>query len=210
MAGPGCFYFERLLYIIGPHHGDRDLPRIVDHDRYRAEIASRAFDLVARDFSLSMREIAHGLGVSTGTLYHYFASKEALMEAVVRAVVDRDTTELERRVDPAHTPAQRLDALLGYLAMEEERLTAEMLFLLDAHRTHGARAREIAATASRRYVQAMEALLPEGGPETAEILVYALHGLLLQRFLTGERCPLLEQTAGIRALLLSRIKAVGP
>ena len=58
------------------------MPKIVDHEQYRKELLGKCFDLFAQKGygSITMRQIAQGLGVSTGTLYHYFPSKQALFE----------------------------------------------------------------------------------------------------------------------------------
>ncbi|NJL79674.1 MAG: helix-turn-helix transcriptional regulator, partial [Richelia sp. SM2_1_7] len=56
------------------------MPKIVDHEKYRKELLWKSFDLFAQKGygSVTMREIAKELGVSTGTLYHYFPNKESL------------------------------------------------------------------------------------------------------------------------------------
>ena len=54
------------------------MPKVVDHDQQRSDLLAAAFDLFAdRGYSAtSMRALASGLGVSTGTLYHYFSGKD--------------------------------------------------------------------------------------------------------------------------------------
>ena len=53
------------------------MPKIVDRDRYRKELLNKCFDIFAEKgySSVTMREIGSEIGVSTGTLYHYFPSK---------------------------------------------------------------------------------------------------------------------------------------
>jgi AcrR family transcriptional regulator len=68
------------------------MPKIVDHDRYRKELLGKCFDLFAAKGygSITMREIAQGLGVSTGTLYHYFPNKKVLFEQLIEQMAERD------------------------------------------------------------------------------------------------------------------------
>ncbi len=68
------------------------MPKIVDHQLRREEILEKCFNLFAQHgySALTMREIAQNLGVSTGTLYHYFDGKKTLFEAMFRWVSQRD------------------------------------------------------------------------------------------------------------------------
>lgn len=56
------------------------MPKVVDHASYRQELLHRATEVfVTRGYAeVSMRDIAAAIDVSTGTLYHYFPSKEDL------------------------------------------------------------------------------------------------------------------------------------
>ncbi|MEM7759849.1 MAG: helix-turn-helix domain-containing protein, partial [Cyanobacteria bacterium P01_A01_bin.40] len=68
------------------------MPKIVDHHRYRKELLAKCFDLFAqRGYgSLTMRQVAKEIGVSTGTLYHYFASKEELFRQLIEEITEQD------------------------------------------------------------------------------------------------------------------------
>ena len=58
------------------------MPKIVDVEQYRKELLLKSAELFAEKgyANMTTRELAQGLGVSTGTLYHYFPSKAALFE----------------------------------------------------------------------------------------------------------------------------------
>lgn len=62
------------------------MPKIVDHQAYRRELLERAAPLFLHyGFeALTTRRLARQLKVSTGTLYHYFQSKEQLFECLVQ------------------------------------------------------------------------------------------------------------------------------
>ena len=57
------------------------MPKIVDHNRQRNLIADACFELLATEgfAAMSMRRLAKSAGVSTGTLYHYFPDKDAIL-----------------------------------------------------------------------------------------------------------------------------------
>ena len=71
------------------------MPKIVDHDRYRDELAYRSFDILAKEgFKIPTRDLAKRLGVSTGTLYKYFKSKKHLFERMAQVMTRRNVAEI--------------------------------------------------------------------------------------------------------------------
>lgn len=93
------------------------MPKIVDHEQYRRELLSRCFDLFAEKGygSLTMRQIAQGLGVSTGTLYHYFPSKEVLFEQLLEELTEQDIHTITSALKGADTLSDRLAAAFAFL-----------------------------------------------------------------------------------------------
>ena len=75
---------------------------------------------------MSIQDVLDELGASRGALYHYFDSKEALLEAVVERMVDVVTTTLEPVVDDPDMPAleklQRLFTGISDWKIEREEL----------------------------------------------------------------------------------------
>jgi len=70
-------------------------------------VATRLFATHGYD-GTSIEAVLSAAGVSRGALYHHFAGKEALFEAVVQAVSDRITVELTETISDRTDP---LDAL---------------------------------------------------------------------------------------------------
>ena len=68
------------------------MPKVVDHEVYRLQLLEKAAPLfVEVGFeALTTRQLCRHLGVSTGTLYHYFESKERFFEAVAGHWMDQD------------------------------------------------------------------------------------------------------------------------
>lgn len=90
----------------------------------RARIWEAAVDLFwARGYhATSMREIAERAGVQTGSLYHHFSSKEALLEDVMSAFMH----ELRSRVIEA----------ISHASMSADRLAAAVTTHVVAHGVH--------------------------------------------------------------------------
>lgn len=78
------------------------------------EILAAALDCFAeRGFAATrLEDVAQRAGVTKGTLYLYFASKEELFKAVVREAIVANIARSEERIGDASEPASRL---LGYL-----------------------------------------------------------------------------------------------
>jgi AcrR family transcriptional regulator len=79
------------------------MPKIVDHEERREELAAAVWRLAARDGldSVTTRSVATEAGWSTGALHHYFSDKEELLLFAFRTVADR----IGRRVSAAQMAA---------------------------------------------------------------------------------------------------------
>lgn len=71
--------------------GFRNLPKELRYEAQRTRILDAAISLVVeRGFhAASMSELARAAQMSVGQIYRYFANKEAIMQAVVRRMVER-------------------------------------------------------------------------------------------------------------------------
>lgn len=63
------------------------MPKIVDHDARRRELIEASWQVIAAEGleGVTMRKIASEAGCTTGRLTHYFADREALILAALRA-----------------------------------------------------------------------------------------------------------------------------
>ena len=80
----------------------------------RAEIIKTARDLfLAKDYDkTTMQDIMDTLDIAKGTIYHYFKSKEALLEAVIEDIVDRSIEQMQTLVKEAKGNAlQKMELL---------------------------------------------------------------------------------------------------
>lgn len=70
------------------------MPKIVDHDVQRVKFAEAAMRLIARLGleGVTMRAVAAEAGLSYGSLFHYFDSKDELLMHAIRLTTSRQTT----------------------------------------------------------------------------------------------------------------------
>ncbi len=105
---------------------DGCVPRIVDHDERRRQIAEALLAVAARDGheSVSSRAVAKELGVATGSLWHYFDG----FDEVMRAAAGEVTRRTEARIAEATADRRGLDrlhALMREVLPVDERTRTE-------------------------------------------------------------------------------------
>ncbi|MCO5057252.1 MAG: TetR/AcrR family transcriptional regulator [Rhizobiaceae bacterium] len=112
--------------------------RAKDYDDKRDAMLHQAAVVFARDGydRASMAQLAAECGVSKALLYHYYASKEALLFAIVESHLSDLVDAVNQADDERLAPAERLEALVAALldayrdADAEHRVQIEGLRLL--------------------------------------------------------------------------------
>jgi len=102
------------------------MPKVVDHIQYRRDLLRQSLDLFAEKGygSLTMRQLAEALGVSTGTLYHYFPSKESLFIQLIEELTEQDISNF---LSQAPMPASMLAELAESLEESPLKTTVEKI-----------------------------------------------------------------------------------
>lgn len=80
----------------------------------REVILERAADLFAKQgvAATTVREIAEAVGILSGSLYHHFASKDEIVDAIVAAFMDDLVTRYDKVLAGSDDPAERLRGLV--------------------------------------------------------------------------------------------------
>jgi len=99
------------------------MPKIVDHDRYRCELLHQSFEVVARVGygSLSMKQLAQSMGVSTGTIYNYFESKEDWFVSLVIHYSAEVFQKLSEEIPMDAPREQKLQCLVEHIDRHKDR-----------------------------------------------------------------------------------------
>lgn len=185
------------------------MPKIVDHEHYRKQLLNNCFEIFAEKgySSVTMREIASEIGVSTGTLYHYFPSKESLFEQLIEYLSYEDTKE-EAIAELGNPPilAERIEKMMEYISQNEDYLLKGCLITFDF--CHHKNRREIDENqalqqAGKRYEEAVSCYLGISDPAIAIFVINYIDGLLVRRFYQGERISFLEQANLLKEMLLA-------
>ena len=89
------------------------MPKIVDHDAQREKFAGAAMRLIASDGleGVTMRAVAAEAGLSYGSLFHYFESKDELLMYAVEQLMSLQTRRVNE-YSSRHSGLKALEHLL--------------------------------------------------------------------------------------------------
>ncbi|WP_427158114.1 TetR/AcrR family transcriptional regulator [Aliinostoc sp. HNIBRCY26] len=174
------------------------MPKVVDHEQYRKEMLCKCFDLFASKSygSITMREIAQGLNVSTGTLYHYFPSKQALFEQLVEEISQQDVIAALAEMSGVATIEEAMSALGRYLVKNEDYFIKWTYIWVDfcQHQDlNEIRNNNVFKRANRNYKQAVCELLNIQDPAIVSFVLSLVNGLILEKLWCNETIDFVEQ-----------------
>jgi len=162
----------------------------------RGLILGAAFELFARNGfnNTSIRQIAEKAGISKGLIYHYFNSKEELLEAIFVSIIEE--TEHLMEVDEDEPPEDQLRAILEntFLFLKEHREFSRLIISLGLQEEAVASLKpqiKQVKTAQLKTVIGIFEKLGYDDPETeAYYLDLQLDGATLGYLVLGEDYPL--------------------
>ncbi len=163
------------------------MPRIVDHAAFRAELLEKSFALFARRgyAAVTMREIASELSISTGTLYHYFESKEMIFQRMLEHQSLRDVLEAVERLKENETTEQRLAALLEFVTAHEARFQNLIFIVLDYYRYAPSGSPVLGQTVAY-YRNSIREHLRLSGEDSAGLVLSVILGMIVHKILDPE------------------------
>ena len=110
------------------------MPKIVDREQYRKQLLTQSFELFAEIGygKITMRQLAQKLGISTGTLYHYFPSKEAIFLQLVEELAQRDISNFMIQAESVPPDIRsRVGAILDFTKENLDYFAKQLMIFLD-------------------------------------------------------------------------------
>jgi TetR/AcrR family transcriptional regulator, transcriptional repressor of bet genes len=145
------------------------MPKIVDHDKRREEIAQVACQVVAEcGFrQATIARIARAAGYTTGMVAHYYDSKQDIILAALRLILKRIEERLQRR--QGEGDADLLAVLSEALALDRQRFIECAFWMafwgqVSADRT----LRRLNAWVHREYMRLFERCFASHWPRSAQ------------------------------------------
>lgn len=170
------------------------MPKIVDHEQKRLDLLTNCFSLFAQRgyHSVTMREIARELKVSTGTLYHYFPNKEALFGQMFEVMSQRDVVEASAELATDASLPEQLAVLFGYLSKNESYFQHLLLMALDFYRYQPDESTGPLHQTLASYREALERELKLPDPSLATALLSFLIGMITHHLMDPADVTLVE------------------
>jgi AcrR family transcriptional regulator len=131
----------------------------------QAEVLALAGDLFARNgyAATTVRDIADAAGILSGSLYHHFASKEAMADEILRSFLDEILGVYDEIHDSGLPPRARFEALANVsLAAMERHQAAIVIYQNDGRLLAGLERFSYLRRAGQRFEQAWVDVLEEG------------------------------------------------
>ena len=187
------------------------MPKIVDRDRYRQELLNKCFDLFADKGygSVTMRQIAKELEVSTGTLYHYFPSKQNLFEQLVEVISQNDVNKALEELQGMQTLQEKAEALGEYLIKNEDYFIKWTYVLVDFYQHQDAKDFQKSDTFVRtneRYTETIYHLLGIKDKKLATFVYSFIDGLFLEKLWGNELVSISEQCQVLGEMLTAYLE----
>jgi len=160
-------------------------PKAADYDQHRARIIERAVEAFARTGypGTSMATLADDCGASKAALYHYFASKDALLFEALDRYTQRLLALVEAEQSRGLPPAEELAAVVGALMNEYRNAHAYHAALLNDVKFLEEGERRRIRTQERAVVDAIAASLQRAYPGALDagnrtVVTMALLGMI--------------------------------
>ncbi len=163
------------------------MPKIVNHDEYRQELLEKSFHLFTRKgyTNINMKEIAAEIGVSTGTLYHYFPSKENMLAEMISWIGQENTEEYIKRTSSVESISDRFDMIVDYWKEKGKLYECILLLAFDMYRnTDIEHWKPLYDAFAERYTAGMSERLNISRQFARSIFIYFL-GLSFHAIATG-------------------------
>ncbi|MGA9278353.1 TetR/AcrR family transcriptional regulator [Ilumatobacter sp.] len=162
------------------------MPKVVDADQRRSELATAAARVIARDGidGASLREVAAEAGWTTGALVHYFANKRELLAFTLQSSLDQRRSRHAVRAAMTSCETLRTTLLEALPTTDENRLHWIVTLAFAAQAAGDTELAEIQRMAYRGFRSRVASLVddPDGpaAEREAERLIALVDGIALQ------------------------------
>jgi AcrR family transcriptional regulator len=173
------------------------MPKIIDSEEYRKELLHKCFDLFADKgyVNVTTRQLSQELGISTGAMYHYFPSKQALFEQLVEEISCQDA-QLFKSITRECPIAESIERLGQLLIQHEHHFVKQAVIWTEFYQHHALAEisdNPVFREVDRRYQQALTELLNLSEPKLARFIWTLINGILIEQVESDHSFSFAEQ-----------------
>ncbi|MBR8829741.1 MAG: Nucleoid occlusion factor SlmA [Chroococcopsis gigantea SAG 12.99] len=174
------------------------MPKIVDVEQYKKELLDKCFDLFTEKgyAALTTRELAQELGVSTGTLYHYFANKADLFEQLVEHICQQDVLMAKAKIEGVDTLPAKLGALGEFLSSHDDKCIKQLFLWIEYSQQQDAEELKVSRffeKVDEKYLQALMEIMNIQDRSLAWIVLNFINGIMLEKMWGNDKISIPEQ-----------------
>jgi len=195
-------------------------PRHFSADERRAAMVETVVDLAAEQNpnDITTGAIAQRMGVTQGTLFRHFPSKDTMLQAVMNWIAERLLARVDAAAAGAHTPMAALQAIfVAHIDFIARHPGVSRMVFGELQRPADTLAKVIAKNLTHQYEARLRRLLESGkarGEFDAHLDVQAasiqfigmIQGLVIQSLLAGAPSRMHPHAAGVFALYARSIR----
>jgi len=187
------------------------MPKIVDHDEYRNEMMLCCRELFSKKgyANVTMREIARELRVSTGTLYHYFPTKQAIFEQIFAREMAMDVEEIMSDILEHDSVKERMDKIIDHWDEKRNYYQNIVLLVVDFFRSHDSTiTRKVIGDYSAYYRKAMSEVMLLPHAIASGVFAHVV-GLMYHDLILPHSLDMREQLNSLRDTILAFLEKEG-
>jgi len=193
------------------------MPKLIDRDEKRREILDAALQAFSRNgyHTTNLQRVATAAGIGKSSIYHYFPTRDALFQALMQHLLEREVALFDQVLSADGTASERLEVLIRGVegVIDEWGNTGPLL--IDC--IHDKRGRKAVARTLRRIHEPLRRLIADGQRSgefrrgdpgaLATVVIACLDGVLLLRLLDPESVARPKVAAELRAVIRAGLGA---
>jgi AcrR family transcriptional regulator len=186
------------------------MPKTVNHDEYRKELLEKCFFIFSQKgySKVTLREIATEIGVSTGTIYHYFPAKQNILKQMFIYIMETNVEAYSEKMKNADTLKSRLEYFAEFLIEFEKYYKHVLLLAIDLFRVEEIDDSEkILTTFSKYYTETISKTLKIPTQYARSLFIYII-GLVFHSLVTPNHIVFADQVEILRDTLKTIMKEI--
>lgn len=179
------------------------MPKTINHDEYRRELLEKCFFIFSRKgySKVTIREIAAEIGVSTGTIYHYFSAKQNILKQMFIYIMETNVEAYSEKMKNANTLESRLEFFAEFIIEFEKYYKHVLLLAIDLFRVEEIDDSEkILTTFSKYYTKTISKTLKIPTQYARSLFIYII-GLVFHSLVTPDHIVFAGQVEILRDTL---------